>query len=68
MARKKSKKKAGTKPFASKAQQGLFFAKPSLRKYARKKAHASGQGGGTKASKAAYARLPRRKGVKKRAR
>lgn len=30
------------KPFASKAQARLFFAKPSLRKYAKGKAHATG--------------------------
>ena len=30
------------KPFKSKAQARFFFANPKLRKYARKKAHATG--------------------------
>lgn len=51
-----------TKAFASKAQQRLFFANPRLRKYAKKKAHATGERHELgKASKAAYARLPERK-------
>ncbi|WP_169807901.1 hypothetical protein [Actinomadura hibisca] len=45
------------KPFASKAQWKLFFARPDLRKHARGKAHATAGGKGTR-----YRRLPRRKG------
>lgn len=60
-------KKAGHKPFASKAQQRLFFADPKLRRFAKAKAHATGESHLLgKASKARYAALPRRKGVKKR--
>lgn len=56
------------KPFASKAQQRMFFANPKLRRFAKDKAHATGEGHkfGKKASKAAYKRLPARKSVKKR--
>lgn len=55
-------RKAGHKPFASKAQQRLFFANPKLRRYAKAKAHATGESHLLgKASKAAYARLPARK-------
>lgn len=47
-----------TKGFKSKAQWRLFFARPSLRRYAREKAHA------TKGSKGIrYRRLPARKGA-----
>ena len=55
-------RKAGHKLFASKAQQKLFFANPKLRKYAKAKAHATGESHllGA-ASKAAYKRLPARK-------
>lgn len=60
---------AGHKPFKSKAQQRLFFAKPSLRKYALGKAHATGEHHELgKASKARYAALPNRKGVKRKLR
>lgn len=50
----------GGKGFSSKAQQGLFFSDPKLRKYAKKWAHETGEGGGTKKSKRAYASLPKR--------
>lgn len=53
------------KPFKSKAQQRLFFANPRLRRYAKDKAHATGERGGTKASKARYAALPERVGSKR---
>ena len=57
--------KAGTRPFASQAQWRLFFARPDLRRYAKKKAHATG--GHSSVTKAlgfspAYRRLPPRKG------
>jgi hypothetical protein len=64
-----AKKKSGTKPFASQAQARLFFAKPSLRKYAKKKAHATGMHSAItkKLGKSpAYNSLPKRKGVRKR--
>lgn len=63
---KKVAQKAGHKPFASKAQQRLFFANPKLRKWAKAKAHATGESHllGA-ASKAAYKRLPNRKHVVK---
>lgn len=57
------------KPFKSKAQARLFFANPRLRKYAKKKAHATGMHSSiTKrlGFSPAYRKLPRRKGVKKR--
>src|SRR6516225_2884059 len=55
---------AGHKPFASKAQQRLFFANPRLRKWALGKAHATGEHHELgKASKARYAALPNRKGA-----
>ena len=44
------------KPFASKAQWRLFFARPGLRRFAHDKAHATPGGKGTR-----YRRLPRRK-------
>lgn len=54
-----------SKPFASKAQQRLFFANPRLRKWAKKKAHATGEHHELgKISKARYAALPERKGVR----
>ncbi len=56
------------KPFKSKAQQRLFFANPKLRKYAKAKAHATGEHHGQPGSKAAYARLPARLHAKKRVR
>lgn len=58
-----------TRPFASKAQARLFFANPRLRKYAKKKAHATGMHSSiTKrvGYSPAYRRLPARKGVRKR--
>lgn len=51
-------------PFKSKAQQRWAFA--THKKWARGKAHATGEHHGTPGSKAAYARLPARKGVRKR--
>lgn len=42
--------------FKSKAQWRYFFANPRLRRYARKKAHATAGGKGVR-----YRRLPRRK-------
>ena len=51
----------GSKGFKSKAQWRLFFANKRLKKYARKKAHATPGG-----KKVRYRRLPNRKGVKKR--
>jgi hypothetical protein len=57
------------KPFASQAQQRLFFAKPSLRKYALGKAHATGEHHELgKVSSARYKSLPKRKGFKRKAR
>jgi hypothetical protein len=55
-------------PFKSKAQQGLFFSNPKLKKYAKKWAHETGMGGGTKKSKRIYANLPEhvKRGKKKR--
>lgn len=52
-----------TKGFKSKAQWRFFFANPRLRRYARRKAHAT-KGG----PKVRYRRLPARKGVRRRAR
>jgi hypothetical protein len=66
--RKKGSKKKGTRPFASKAQARLFFANPKLRRYAKKKAHATGMHSAiTKrvGHSPAYRALPARKGVKK---
>lgn len=62
-------RKAGHKPFASKAQQRLFFANPKLRRYAKAKAHATGESHllGA-ASKARYRALPNRKSVKRKVR
>lgn len=54
------------KPFKSKAQARLFFARPDLRKYAKKKAHATGMHSGiTKRMgySPAYRALPARKGA-----
>jgi hypothetical protein len=79
MARKKGRKYpagtipgqsgAGHKAFASKAQQRLFFAKPSLRKWAIGKAHATGEHHELgKVSSARYKALPNRKGAKRKAR
>lgn len=68
MARRGSKSHK-TKPFASKAQARLFWGNPRLRKYARKKAHATGMHSSiTKrlGFSPAYRRLPARKGVRKR--
>lgn len=58
-------KKLGARPFTSQAQWRLFFARPDLRRYAKKKAHATG--GHSAITKAlgyspAYRRLPKRKG------
>lgn len=54
-------------PIHSKAQQGFLFA--THKAFAKRWAHGAGETGpkGNPASKAAYARLPRRKGVRKRA-
>jgi hypothetical protein len=60
---------AGHKPFASKAQQRLFFAKPSLRKWALGKAHATGEHHELgKLSSARYKALPNRKSAKRKVR
>lgn len=62
------KKGAKHKPFASQAQARLFFAKKSLRKYAKGKAHATGMHSEiTKrlGKSPAYRSLPKRKGVKR---
>ena len=59
-----------TRPFKSKAQARFFFANPRLRKYAKKKAHATGMHSSiTKrvGYSPAYRRLPARKGARKRA-
>jgi hypothetical protein len=54
---------AGHHPFASKAQQRLFFANPKLRRWAFGKAHATGEHCELGAvSKARYRALPDRKG------
>lgn len=51
--------------FTSKAQQGWAFA--THKKWAKRWARAAGETGGrTPSSRAAYRRLPRRKGVRKR--
>ncbi len=66
----KRKHRGGTKPFASRAQARLFFANPRLRRYAKKKAHATGMHSGiTKrlGYSPAYRRLPARKHLRKRA-
>lgn len=44
------------RPFASKKQWRMFFARPGLRRYAHQKAHATPGGKGVR-----YRRLPRRK-------
>lgn len=56
-------------PVRSKAQQGFLFAthKPFARRWAREAGEVGPHGHPSPASKAAYARLPRRKGVRKRA-
>lgn len=56
-----ARKKRTSRGFASKAQWRYFFANPKLRRYARKKAHATAGGPVTR-----YRRLPRRKGARKR--
>jgi hypothetical protein len=54
---------AGHHPFASRAQQRLFFANPKLRRWAIGKAHATGEHCELGAvSKARYRALPDRKG------
>jgi len=58
-----ARKKHRTRPFASKAQWRMFYANPRLRKYAKKKAHATQRVGGGKI--VAYRHLPRRRGVKR---
>lgn len=58
MARRKHKAYHG---FYSKAQWRMFWANPKLRRYARKKAHAT-----PGPPKVRYRVLPRRKGIKKR--
>lgn len=50
-----------TTGFKSKAQWRYFFASPKLRRYARKKAHATAGG-----PKIRFRRLPARKGIRKR--
>lgn len=65
----RTRKKHGTKPFASKAQARLFFADPKLRKWAKKKAHKTGMHSSVTKRlgySPAYRKLPKRKGVKKR--
>lgn len=52
-----------TRGFKSKAQWRLFFANPRLRRWARKKAHAT-----PGPPKVRYRRLPPRKGIKRRLR
>lgn len=54
---------AGHHPFASKAQQRLFFANPKLRRWAIGKAHATGEYSGSHPGmkSAPYAALPERK-------
>lgn len=57
---------AGHQAFKSKAQQRLFFARPSLRKWALGKAHATGEHHELgKVSSARYKALPNRKGAKR---
>lgn len=72
MVKIKSKaKKVGPRPFASKAQARLFFANPKLRKYAKRKAHATGMHSSIRKKlgySPAYRALPARKGVKRKAR
>lgn len=68
---KRKRKSPG--PFRSKAQQRYVFGvlakrNPKVKTWARRWAHQVGETGGrTPASRAAYRRLPRRKGVRKRA-
>lgn len=53
------------KPFKSKAQARFFFANPKLRKYAKRKAHATGMNSATTKRvgySPAYRALPARKG------
>lgn len=58
--------------FTSKAQQRFVFARaktdPKFKAFAKRWAHNTGEGrpAGSAKSKAAYARLPRRKGVRRR--
>lgn len=54
-----------TQPFKSKAQWRLFFANPALRRWAKKKAHATERARG--GPRTAFRSLPRRKGARKRA-
>lgn len=58
-----ARKRHGHRGFASKAQWRYFFANPKLRRYARKKAHATAG-----PPKIRYRRLPPRKGVRRRPR
>jgi hypothetical protein len=51
--------------YYSKAQWKFFFSNPKLRRYAKKKAHATQAARG--GPKIAFRGLPRRKGVRKRA-
>jgi len=60
MARRK-RSSGRSKGFKSKAQWRYFFANPRLRRYARKKAHATAGGPVTR-----YRRLPKRKGPRRR--
>jgi len=63
-------KSGGHKPgrVVSKAQQGFLFAtgKPFATRWAKAAGEVGPHGNPSKASKAAYKRLPRRKGAKKR--
>ena len=68
---KNKAKNVGSRPFASKAQARLFFANPRLRKYAKRKAHATGMHSAiTKAvgRSPAYNALPERRRVKRKVR
>jgi hypothetical protein len=61
----KAARRARYHGFYSKAQWRFFYANPKLRRYAKKKAHATQAARG--GPKIAYRGLPRRKGVRKRA-
>lgn len=73
MAAKKARKKAvrkaknvGSRPFKSQAQWRFFFANPRLRRYAKRKAHATGghhEITDRLGYSPAYRRLPVRKGA-----
>lgn len=63
MARRGKKHHVGSTGFKSRAQWRLFWANPKLRRYARRKAHAT-----PGPPKIRYRRLPPRKGIKRRPR